>query len=514
MKKKFNILAILIIAFISIAITDKTLQNDTFYIIKVGESILKNGVDMLDHFSIHNIMYPYEHWLYNIFIYLIYSINGLESIYISTIFLCFILGLCLYFFNSKLTNNQIVSLIVTALVLSFSKTFITPRAQLISYILFVLEIYFIEKLLKKNKKRYLFYLVIDSWVLANVHSATWPMFIVFFMPYLATNLICWYRSKEINFNKKKIKIYKESGKLLFGIDHADSINDRINFSKYTNIRVLIITLFLCVLVAFLTPNHFQPFTHYIRLVMGGTIKWIGEHQPTVVFNNIGYLVVLLTLILYLIFVKVKIHIKDLLMLFGLCYLSISSYRHISLFFIIGSFSICNLFSDYFLMYAKKTYQLLLKVITKPFVYFTIIVISLFLCGFSYIFNIKDQEYIDKNMYPILAVEYINENIDKKSMRLYNDYNYGSYLLFKGIKVFIDSRASLYTKNFNKLDRDIADDYHNVSKTGNYKKVFEIYDITHALVNKGSILDKSLRLDDDYEIIYKDKNFVLFEKKVS
>ena len=35
-----------------------------------------------------------------------------------------------------------------------------------------------------------------------------------------------------------------------------------------------------------------------------------------------------------------------------------------------------------------------------------------------------------------------------SMRLFNEYNYGSYLLYEGIPVFIDSRADLYAPEFN------------------------------------------------------------------
>ena len=51
----------------------KVLQNDTFYTIKIGELILNNGIDMMDHFSIHsNLAYTYPHWLYDVFIYLIY----------------------------------------------------------------------------------------------------------------------------------------------------------------------------------------------------------------------------------------------------------------------------------------------------------------------------------------------------------------------------------------------------------------------------------------------------------
>ena len=40
----FNIVAIICIVIFSIAISPKTLQNDTFYTIKIGEYIYNNGI--------------------------------------------------------------------------------------------------------------------------------------------------------------------------------------------------------------------------------------------------------------------------------------------------------------------------------------------------------------------------------------------------------------------------------------------------------------------------------------
>lgn len=48
-------------------------QNDTFYTIKIGELIFNKGIDMQDHFTIHNLPYTYPHWLYDLIIYLIYN---------------------------------------------------------------------------------------------------------------------------------------------------------------------------------------------------------------------------------------------------------------------------------------------------------------------------------------------------------------------------------------------------------------------------------------------------------
>ena len=68
---RFNVMAILLIAIFCFAISPITLQNDTFYTIKIGEHILENGIDMKDPFSFHDLNYTYPHWLYDVGIYLI-----------------------------------------------------------------------------------------------------------------------------------------------------------------------------------------------------------------------------------------------------------------------------------------------------------------------------------------------------------------------------------------------------------------------------------------------------------
>ncbi|MCI9366377.1 MAG: hypothetical protein HFJ54_07700 [Clostridia bacterium] len=80
---KLNVLAIICIMIFSFAIAPKTLQNDTFYTIKIGEHIMENGLDRVDPFSWHDLAYTYPHWLYDVSIYLIYSMrrNG-RHIYI------------------------------------------------------------------------------------------------------------------------------------------------------------------------------------------------------------------------------------------------------------------------------------------------------------------------------------------------------------------------------------------------------------------------------------------------
>ena len=86
--KRIVITGIILILLCSIAFSQKKIQNDTFYTLKIGEYISKNGILNLksDVFSWHdNLPYTYPHWLYDLMMFGIFKIGSWNGIYISTI---------------------------------------------------------------------------------------------------------------------------------------------------------------------------------------------------------------------------------------------------------------------------------------------------------------------------------------------------------------------------------------------------------------------------------------------
>ena len=132
----------------------------------------------------------------------------------------------------------------------------------------------------------------------------------------------------------------------------------------------------------------------------------------------------------------------------------------------------------------------------------------------------DDKFVNPSTYPVDAAKYIKENLDVNSIKLFNEYNYGSYLLFEGIPVFIDSRADLYAPEFNgkknadgKYDgRDIFSDYINTSNiTKYYEETFEKYKITHVILKTNTKLNMLISRDENYKELYKDNSFVIYER---
>ncbi len=96
-----------------------------------------------------------------------------------------------------------------------------------------------------------------------------------------------------------------------------------------------------------------------------------------------------------------------------------------------------------------------------------------------------MKFVSEKSYPVSACDFILQNIDLGTAKFYNEYNYGSYMLFRGIPVFIDSRADLYAPEFSgNKDEDIFTDFINTSGISKfYEETFEKYDITHVILEK-------------------------------
>lgn len=155
---------------------------------------------------------------------------------------------------------------------------------------------------------------------------------------------------------------------------------------------------------------------------------------------------------------------------------------------------------------------MIKKIVKPIGLITLITIILIFVVRIYSPKMND-EFINKSSYPVEASKYILKNLDFKKIRLYNEYNYGSYLLFKEIPVFIDSRADLYSPEFNK-GVNIFNDFLNLSglNISDVEEKLDEYKITHLIMYNSSKLKIYIEQNlDKYKQIYSDQYFVIYER---
>lgn len=554
----FNILAVFCIAIFCIALTPKLLQNDTFYTVKVGQGIRKWGIDGQDHYSFNDLPYTYPHWLYDVIISLIFDyLGGWTGIYVSTMILSATLGILLYFILKKITKNSLVSLIIALGQMYLMRDYVAARAQLVTFILFVLTILFIEKFLESGKKRYAIGLVIIPILIANIHSAVWPFYFVLFLPYIGEyalriiiganvihNLYKWglnLRIKKANNILKKASkkddVTKYQAKLVELTKKQEENNSKfettiakreekrkrpfkLRIEKIDRVKWLILIMFICLFTGLLTPIGDMPYTYTLRIMQGNTTASISEHLPLTLIDSKSILFCLTLTIALLIFTDTKIKLRDFFFLAGLTLLALMSRRQISMLVLFGGMVLAKIITELIEKYDKKGTKEVMNFMTS-----TIgeILTILFIFALSYFMYVPQQNapYINSSSYPVEAAEWIKENLDYKNIRMFNEYNYGSYLLLEDIPVFIDSRCDLYTPEFNgeKGDdgkyhgQDIFSDFMNISSIATYYDTkFNEYDITHVMTKTNTKLNMLLSRDDGYKQIYKDDNFIIYERE--
>lgn len=483
-KKALIIASIIMIIMLCAAFTVKTFQNDTFYTIKVGEAILEHGLDMKDHFSWHQLDYTYPHWLFDIIIYKIYDMGGLNALYITNILTFIVIGVSFYFITLKRNKSYFLSMGFSILAVIMLARFVTMRAQLITYLLFLIEIFFIEQFLDKGKKGYIAGLFIICILIANLHAAVWPFYFILMLPYLFEYLVAVINEKIKN--KPQLGVFA----------------DKIELEKNNHVKTLFIVFFISLVLGLLTPIGDIPYTYFIKTMQGDTMEYIEEHKALVLIQSLfvmGYLAIML---IPLIFTKVKLRLSDLAMMGGLLLMTFTSIRHIAFLGIIGMFYLCRLICNIGKIKGNKPLDFEIP-------WYGIFIITVTVIGTSiFVYNINfKEEFVDENIYPVTMVDYMKENLDMENVRLYNEYDFGSYLIYKDIPVFIDSRSDLYTKPFNHKT-DIFNECMKI--TENYGRIFKKYEITHILIYKDTDLNQILAASSNYELVHKEGRFMLYE----
>ena len=553
-----EIFFILTIVFFAWSITPKTFQNDTFYTIKIGEAIQNTtgdvkdllpwnkGLDMKDHFSYHNLPYTYPHWLYDLLTYKIYNAHGFNGIYVTTCILSIALGLLIYVINIKLNKNHNISFLITIGTIYCLKNFIAARAQLATYLLFVLAIFFIEMFIKKKNVLYALGLIVISWLIANLHCAVWPFFFIVFMPYIADWICIEFATydyenhiKKVFLKLKKRKLEKEEYKrkkneLNEKIKEHDKLvesrfskTNKIELDRKKNIKWLVLVMIICALIGLCNPIKNVPYTYLVKTMQGNTTESISEHQPLVLVTHENVIVIFILIFGILIFSKAKIRLCDFYMLLGLIALSFFSQRQISMLVLLGNFILVRLFCKVIhnirdaIKLDEKSYEEIKLVIN---VLMITIIFSMSAISAYELKSKKNDQFVDETSYPVAASEYINRELipvwGKEKLRLYNEYNYGSYLLFQGIPVFIDSRADLYAPEFNGQKNesgeyegnDIFSDFMGInSLSKDYEEKFSEYKITHVITYRDSKLSSLLDKDTNYSMLYSDEYFKIYER---
>ena len=487
-KKLYIVFSMLLIVIILMTVT-KEMQNDTFFSIATGEHILKEGYDNVDHLTWHENLGFYKlRWAFDVAIAFIYNTFGFAGIYAFVVIIASLTGLSLFNILLKQKNNIVLSFIATviSMLLMTSNWSFTARGQIISYLLLLLEIYFIEKLISTKQKRYYIIFLVISALIVNFHASVWYMTIILVLPYLAEAIM---HKIMKNKNLEKSKIILEP----------------------ISIKMLIIAILCLVLGSFISPIGTYTYTYMFKVIGGISSTFISELQQTDIISSIGMILGLIVIDILMLATKSKMKLSDILLFFGLYFMAILARRNQAFLYLIGTIPVVRLITNFFETYdTENILEKVNNIFSKNWVLGCTAMVLVIGLSSNMVTRIREK-YVNERKYPVGAVNFIKENLDYKNLKIYNSFNYGSYLELSGIPAFVDSRSEIFTEEFNNVT--ILKDWLETSRGNvNYNDTFAKYEIDYAIVEDKEIINTYISVDGNYEKVFDDETFSIYMKK--
>ena len=487
-KKLYIVFSMLLIVIILMTVT-KEMQNDTFFTIATGEHILQEGYDNVDHLTWHEDLGFYKlRWAFDVAIAFIYNTFGFAGIYAFVVIIASLTVLSLFNILLKQKNNIVLSFIATAIsmLLMTSNWAFTARGQMISYLLLLLEIYFIEKMISTKQKRYYIIFLVISALIVNFHASVWYMTIILVLPYLAEAIM---HKIMKNKNLEKSKIILEP----------------------ISIKMLIIAILCLVLGSFISPIGTYTYTYMFKVIGGISSTFISELQQTDIISSIGMILGLIVIDVLMLATKSKMKLSDILLFFGLYFMAILARRNQAFLYLIGTIPVVRLITNFFETYdTENILEKLNNFFSKNWVLGCTTIVIVIGLSSNMVTRIREK-YVNERKYPVEAVNFIKENLDYKNLKIYNSFNYGSYLELSGIPAFVDSRSEIFTEEFNNVT--ILKDWLETSRGNvNYNDTFAKYEIDYAIVEDKEIINTYISADENYEKVFDDETFSIYMKK--
>ena len=487
-KKLYIVFSMLLIVIILMTVT-KEMQNDTFFTIATGEHILQEGYDNVDHLTWHENLGFYKlRWAFDVAIAFIYNTFGFAGIYAFVVIIASLTGLSLFNILLKQKNNIVLSFIATviSMLLMTSNWSFTARGQIISYLLLLLEIYLIEKLISTKQKRYYIIFLVISALIVNFHASVWYMTIILVLPYLAEAIM---HKIMKNKNLEKSKIILEP----------------------ISIKMLIIAILCLVLGSFISPIGTYTYTYMFKVIGGISSTFISELQQTDIISSIGMILGLIVIDILMLATKSKMKLSDVLLFFGLYFMAILARRNQAFLYLIGTIPVVRLITNFFETYdTENILEKVNNIFSKNWVLGCTTIVIVIGLSSNMVTRIREK-YVNERKYPVEAVNFIKENLDYKNLRIYNSFNYGSYLELSGIPAFVDSRSEIFTEEFNNVT--ILKDWLETSRGNvNYNDTFAKYEIDYAIVEDKEIINTYISVDENYEKVFDDETFSIYMKK--
>ncbi|WP_157819273.1 hypothetical protein [Mariprofundus aestuarium] len=481
-----------LILFLTLVVSLDLSDPDYFWHIKTGEQILMHGsLPSADIFSYTYFEHPWvlHEWLFQVLVFTIYHSLGPLGIKVMAAFLGMLALYFTYLAASHINHSRVLpALLILACIVPMDP-FISPRPQLVSFVLFSLTMLILVQFKYLKRTRYLVALPAMMILWVNMHGG-YVVGIALLMLFTMCEFISFWLGDRLD------KAYrKQLSKLAF---------------------ITLITF----LSSALNPDFISHWLYPINVMsMEASRSFISEWRSPDFHSLSGQYNLLLIFGFFIAYAyrEIKPDLTEVVLPVFFIAAGFVAYRHMPL-------AILTIIPFAGVAFAKGAAATLSEgpvgVIYKKYMsggrqlgnaeyilnwVLTLIITALLLLSYP-ILEQRHQKERD-SLIPVKATEFIIKA--GLSGRMFNTYHFGGYLIYRlypDQRVFIDGRADMYGDAFLKEYRKIY--YGEIG----WEKVFEKFAIDYVVCERDAPIRQLLMLRGDFRLVYDDeKNSVLVKE---
>lgn len=538
--KLSTILFFLTVICILFAFTSR-FDNDGWFLLNSGRYIENYGIPHTEPFTIHeNFHFVMQQWLFDVILWKIYTLAHMNGM-LAFSWICGGIILFIYYHLLQLTDhkNIKVSRLLTIATGILMAPFFCQRPQTLSSLIFLSEIYVLERFKGKDRPPLLLYVLFFAFsvILINAHAAMWPMFSVFLLPYLAEALL---------------------GNRLPWFTHTFHWH-----WKY------VLALFVPIIAAgFINPYGTEAMTYAFHSYGYRDINnLVIEMHPLVIgLQSFTSVIVPVIILLTIVYARHPLPLRHILLFAGTGLMAMMAIRSIFLFLIAGIFPLASILrtKDTSSNASNRTWKrtwppmLLMGMATcigvigifarntipsgkaiPVYIIVTILVFFSLACAFILWKQRSDAMSLYTNsrslfasfvillLFPIFfiyfntamvdpalkkSVDIIEEDSAGKPIQLWTGYNDGPYAEFRGIPCYMDTRAEVFIPKLNH-QKNVFHEYVSLLYGRlDYRDFLASYHFTHLLTSDIDPLYTYLLKDPNYTLLYDSDTDETLEKQ--
>ncbi len=514
-----------------------SLDNDIWFILNGGRYVVEHGIPHTEPFTMHEGMhFVLEQWLTGVLFWEVYESSGpvglLHLVFaVGCILLCAYYLLCMRVSGGNRQASILMTMMAGVMTYPF---FLVSRPQILSTLLFVVEVFLLESYVRTRQRKWLLPLPLLSVLLVNLHAALWPMLLILLLPFLAAG----------------------------AAERWELLTSALAHSRFP-LRPLLLAAAGIFLAGFLNPYGWEAMSFVFYSYDPEIHGRINELHPVTIYGIFGKCFFLWLLLLIVIISRKTIPLQYVFLTAGTALMSLFALRSLFLFFFLGTlpmvyaargwkseliagrqgmgspwrllpfallclvvgyrafrmgsvgdiplgpaclFGMLALFLILYLfchVEEGKRFSLRIPGLRLKFASILLSLLMFFIFSICH-FLLRSEDY-GETYKP--AMDCLLEQCPSEDILLWTGFNSGAYPEFRGIRCYVDARPEVFLPSNTHQEHNVIKEYYDLVD-GNiyYRDFFRQHMFTHVLTVKGDgIVHAMLPHDDGFRLLYEQKD---------